>query len=190
MLPQPGSCYVRRGVGQNGLRDNPALRPQGASAFDPAYFQQCCGPTASPSSASSPPSASACCVSSWSNRWRGHAAAATLKSRVHRFEGEAAHRLYLDVTSAAVTAGPAPTDEQLRPITTPTRWRFRAPEYRKITLLALTPATLAQWVQVPMLTCSRRLCRNRRPCSARPSSGKCSRWVFPTEPTPPRLWKS
>ncbi len=51
------------------IRDNPALRPPGATASIPPISSSFSRPTASPSSASLPPSASECCASSSSNRW-------------------------------------------------------------------------------------------------------------------------
>ncbi len=52
----------------------------------------------------------------------GARAPEVLKTAVHSFENEERAVSYLDVTSSSVPAPAAPTDEQLRPIMTATKW--------------------------------------------------------------------
>ncbi|WP_029002435.1 peptidylprolyl isomerase [Azorhizobium doebereinerae] len=131
------------------LRENQALWPQGASAFDPAYFQQLLRANNLTEqrflAAERKRVLRQQLVESLGG---GVTAPAVLKAAVHRFEDEQRTVSYVDVTSGATTAGPAPTDEQLKAYYDGHKVAFRAPEYRKLNLLVLTPATLAPWVQV------------------------------------------
>ncbi len=165
----------------NGLRENPSLRPQGATAFDPAYFQQLLRANGLTEqrflAAERKRVLRQQLVESLGG---GMPLPTTLKSAVHRFEGEQRAVSYLDVTSAAVTAGPAPTDEQLKAYYDTHKVAFRAPEYRKLTYLALTPATLAPWVQVTDADVRAAYERNAGRFGT-PEQREVQQVVFPTE---------
>ncbi len=165
----------------NGLRDNPALRPPGATAFDPAYFAQLLRANNLTEqrflAAERKRVLRQQLVESLGG---GIALPATLKSAVHRFEGEQRAVSYLDVTSAAVTAGPAATEEQLKAYYDTHKVAFRAPEFRKLTILALTPATLAAWVQVPDADVRAAYERNASRFGT-PEQREIQQVVFPTE---------
>ncbi len=165
----------------NGLRENPSLRPQGATAFDPAYFQQLLRANGLTEQrflvAERKRVLRQQLVESLGG---GMPLPVALKSAVHRFEGEQRSVSYLDVTSSAVTAGPAPTDEQLKAYYDTHKVAFRAPEYRKLTLLALTPATLAQWVQVSDADVRAAYDRNAGRFGT-PEQREVQQVVFPTE---------
>ncbi|GAB4069948.1 SurA N-terminal domain-containing protein [Ancylobacter sonchi] len=66
-----------------------------------------------------------------------------LKDAVKRYESETRSVSYAIIGDANVGPFAAPTDEQLKGFFDARKLAFRAPEFRKINLLVLTPATLA-----------------------------------------------
>lgn len=68
---------------------------------------------------------------------------------IARFQGETRTLDYLTLGTAQAGAIPAPTPEQLSAYFNERKVLFRAPEYRKIVLIVLTPAEQARWQSVP-----------------------------------------
>ncbi|QRG05483.1 SurA N-terminal domain-containing protein [Xanthobacter dioxanivorans] len=126
------------------IADNPAFRPPGATAFDPAYFQQLLRSNSITEQRF---------VDSEKKRavrdqvlqsfGAGVAVPQVLLDAVNRYEGETRAASYILVTAAVAGPLPAPTEEQLRAYFDAHKITFRAPEFRKIAVLALTPAALA-----------------------------------------------
>lgn len=131
------------------IQENPAYRPPGASAFDPAYFAQLLrsnGMTEQRFLAAERQRAlRQQLVQSFGE---GVVAPKVLVEALERFEGEVRNVSYIAVTPAAVGPLPAPTEEQLRTFYDANKISFRAPEYRKINLIALTPEELAGKIEV------------------------------------------
>jgi len=69
---------------------------------------------------------------------------ATTLAAINQFQNEKRTIEYLALASAQAGAVPQPTPEQLMKYFEDRKVLFRAPEYRKITLLALTPAAIAK----------------------------------------------
>lgn len=130
------------------IRDNPALRPPGATAFDPAYFQQLLQANGLTEQRFLASERKRVLRQQLIESLGGARAPEVLKTAVHSFENEERAVSYLDVTSSSVPAPAAPPDEQLKAYYDGHKVVFRAPEYRKLTLLVLTPATLAPWIQI------------------------------------------
>ncbi|MGA0562878.1 SurA N-terminal domain-containing protein [Ancylobacter sp. VNQ12] len=71
-----------------------------------------------------------------------------LKEAVARFENEERSLNYALITSASVTPPADPSDDELRAFFDARKVAFRAPEYRKADILALTPQAIAASEQV------------------------------------------
>lgn len=71
-----------------------------------------------------------------------------LKEAVARFENEERSLNYALITSASVTPPVDPSDDELRAFFDARKVAFRAPEYRKADILALTPQAIAASEQV------------------------------------------
>lgn len=69
---------------------------------------------------------------------------ATMMQAINQFQNERRDIEYVALSTAQVGAIPAPTPEQLSKYFDDRKILFRAPEYRKITLLSLSPAELAK----------------------------------------------
>jgi peptidyl-prolyl cis-trans isomerase D len=76
------------------------------------------------------------------------AAPAVLLDAVRRYELEERSVQYVALTRADAGEIPAPTPEQLTAFYDARKATFRAPEYRKISYIALTPETLVPWIQI------------------------------------------
>lgn len=72
----------------------------------------------------------------------------TAVQTMNRYENERRAIEYVTVTGDQAGEMPAPTPEALRKYYEERKATFRAPEYRKITFLSLTPAELAPWISV------------------------------------------
>ncbi|MEP9353417.1 SurA N-terminal domain-containing protein [Xanthobacter sp. KR7-65] len=123
---------------------NPSFRPQGSSTFDPAYFQQLLrsnGLTEQRFVAAEKQRAVRDQL--LQSLGAGVSVPQVLLDAVTRFEGETRNASYVRVTPAAAGTLPAPTDEALKTYFDAHKVAFRAPEYRKFTVLALTPAAIA-----------------------------------------------
>ncbi|MFS8038272.1 SurA N-terminal domain-containing protein [Xanthobacter sp. AM11] len=126
------------------IAENPAFRPPGGGAFDPAYFQQLLrsnGLTEKRFVDAERKRAVRDQV--LQSLGAGIAVPQVLLDAVSRFEGETRSASYILVTPAAAGAVPAPTEENLRAYFDAHKIAFRAPEYRKVSVLALTPTGLA-----------------------------------------------
>ena len=75
------------------------------------------------------------------------AAPAVLREAVRRYEIEERNAEFVTLTRDAGEI-PAPTPEQIAKFFEERKATFRAPEFRKIALLALTPETLLPWIQI------------------------------------------
>lgn len=126
------------------IAENPSFRPPGGGAFDPAYFQQLLR--------SNGLTEQRFVASEKQRQVRdqllqalggGVAVPQVLIDAVTRYEGETRTASYVRVTPAAAGALPAPTEEALRAYFDAHKLTFRAPEFRRFTVLALTPAALA-----------------------------------------------
>lgn len=131
------------------IHENPAYRAPGAAAFDPAYFAQLLR-----SNGMTEPRFLAAerqramrqqLVAAFGE---GITAPKTLVQALERYEGEVRNVSYIVVTPAAAGPLPAPTPEQLRSYFDENKISFRAPEYRKIALIALTPDEIAGKLEV------------------------------------------
>ncbi|GGF59589.1 peptidylprolyl isomerase [Azorhizobium oxalatiphilum] len=131
------------------IHANQDFWPQGASAFDPAYFARLLqSNNLTEQRFLAEERKRVLRQQLVESLGGGVTVPGALTSAVQRYEDEQRTVSYLDVTSGATTAGPAPTEEQLKAYYETHKAAFRAPEYRKLNLLVLTPATLAPWVQV------------------------------------------
>ena len=69
---------------------------------------------------------------------------AALLDAVHRYRAETRAVEYFELEASAAGEIPAPTDQDLQALFEARKAAFRAPEYRKLVYLALTPAALAR----------------------------------------------
>ncbi len=129
------------------IRDNPAYRRPGASAFDPAYFDQLLRANnfteARFVAAEKQRTVRQQVAEAYGS---GIVVPQVLLDAVQRYEGESRDVSYILVTPQVAGPLPAPTEEQLRAVFDAHKITFRAPEYRKVVVLALTPETLAATV--------------------------------------------
>jgi peptidyl-prolyl cis-trans isomerase D len=68
---------------------------------------------------------------------------------INQFQNEQRGIAYVSLGTAQAGDIPAPTDEQLSKYFDERKILFRAPDYRKIDTITVTPAALAQWMQIP-----------------------------------------
>lgn len=78
----------------------------------------------------------------------GVSAPKTAAEALNRFENEQRSIDFIILGREQAGELPAPTPETLRAYYEERKTSFRAPEYRRIVLLSLTPADLAQWIEV------------------------------------------
>ena len=67
---------------------------------------------------------------------------------INQFQNEQRSIEYVSLGPAQAGDIPAPTDEELSKYFDERKILFRAPEYRKIDTITVTPAALAQWMQI------------------------------------------
>lgn len=72
----------------------------------------------------------------------------TLASALNKHENEQRSVEYVVLGPAQLSETPSPSPEQLRSYYEEHKASFRAPEYRKIVMLSLTPGDIAQWIDV------------------------------------------
>lgn len=140
-----GDAQVARSI-----EDNPNFRRPGSDTFDPAYFQQLLRAnnlTEQRFVASEKQRALREQVIE--SLGEGIAAPKVLLDALYRYDGEMRNISYVLVNGAAVGELPAPTEEELKAYFEAHKITFRAPEYRKISVLALTPEALAAKITVP-----------------------------------------
>src|SRR5262245_281672 len=77
------------------------------------------------------------------------AAPQTMADLVNRYSGEARSIEYVVITRAQVGDIPAPTPEELSRYFEERKILFRAPEYRKVTVIALSVADALPWITIP-----------------------------------------
>lgn len=131
------------------IRDNPAFRPQGASAFDPAYFGQLLRANGLTEERFIGMERQRKLREQLVESFGGNVSAPTvLRDLIHRYETQQRDVSYVAVGPGAAGPLPEPTEEQLKAFYDAHKITFRAPEYRTVAYLALTPATLAPWIQV------------------------------------------
>ena len=78
----------------------------------------------------------------------GAAPSSTLLDALNRFQGEQRSIDYVKLEAAQAGTIDAPTPEQLKSYFDQHKVQFRAPEYRKISFLVMTPDELAKWTTV------------------------------------------
>ena len=131
------------------IRDNPAFRPQGATAFDPAYFGQLLRANGLTEERFIGLERQRKLREQLVESFGGNIAAPlVLRDLIHRYETQQRDVSYVAVGPGAAGPLPEPTEEQLKAFYDAHKITFRAPEYRTVAYLALTPATLAPWIQV------------------------------------------
>lgn len=131
------------------IADNPNYRRPGADSFDAAYFDQLLranGLTEQRFVAAEKKRALRDQV--LQSLGAGITAPKVLLDALHRFDGEMRNVSYVLVTAGVARDLAAPTDEQLKAYFESHKVSFRAPEYRKISVLALTPQTLAGGITI------------------------------------------
>lgn len=131
------------------IASNPNYRRPGADSFDAAYFDQLLranGLTEQRFVASEKKRALREQVIDALGD--GIAAPKALLDALHRYDGELRNVSYILVTAGAAGDLPAPTDAQLMAYFDAHKVAFRAPEYRKISVLALTPQALAAGITI------------------------------------------
>jgi len=139
-----GDAQVARSIA-----DNPNFRRPGTDHFDPAYFDQLLRAnnlTEQRFVASEKKRALREQVIE--SMGEGITAPKVLLDTLQRYDGEIRNANYILVTAAAVGELPAPTDDQLKAYFDAHKVTFRAPEYRKISVLALTPQALAAGISI------------------------------------------
>lgn len=99
---------------------------------------------------------------------------------LNRFENEQRAIDYIVLGREQAGELPAPTPEALQTFYEERKASFRAPEYRKVTYLTLSPAALAQWIDVP-LDDLKRAYEQRRARYVTPEKRELQQIVFPTE---------
>ncbi|MDE1566694.1 peptidylprolyl isomerase [Aquabacter sp. P-9] len=131
------------------IRDNPAFRPQGATAFDPAYFGQLLRANGLTEERFIGLERQRKLREQLVESFGGNIAAPlVLRDLIHRYETQQRDVSYVAVGPGAAGPLPEPSEEQLKAFYDAHKITFRAPEYRTVAYLALTPATLAPWIQV------------------------------------------
>ncbi len=131
------------------IADNPNYRRPGADSFDAAYFDQLLranGLTEQRFVAAEKKRALRDQV--LQSLGAGITAPKVLQDALHRFDGEMRNVSYVLVTAGVARDLAAPTDEQLNAYFESHKVSFRAPEYRKISVLALTPQALAGGITI------------------------------------------
>lgn len=131
------------------IRANPSYRRPGAAEFEPAYFEQLLRANGLTESRFIGMEKERVLREAIVESLAGNIAPpAVLRDAIHRYESEQRDISYVLVGPDAAGAVPAPTEEQLKAFYDRHKITFRAPEYRSVALLALTPQTLAPWIQV------------------------------------------
>lgn len=126
------------------IRENPAYRRPGAAAFDPAYFDQLLRANNLTEARFIAAEKQRVVRQQVAEAFgSGIAVPQVLLDAVQRYEGEIRDVSYILVTPQVAGPLPAPTEEQLRAVFDAHKITFRAPEYRKVLVLALTPEALA-----------------------------------------------
>lgn len=131
------------------IQENPNYRRPGASAFEPAYFDQLLRAnnlTEARFVAAEKQRAVRQLVAEAYGA--GIAVPQALLDAVQRYEGETRDVSYILVSPESIGPLPAPTEEQLRAVYDAHKLTFRAPEFRKILVLPLTPETVAAAIAV------------------------------------------
>jgi len=103
----------------------------------------------------------------------------TATEALNRFENEQRTVEYVVLDSAQAGDIPKPTHEQLAKYFEDRKVLFRAPEYRKLVVLTLTPADLARWIEVSD-TDAKRTYEDRRDRYSTPERRHVQQIVFPT----------
>lgn len=99
---------------------------------------------------------------------------------LNRFENEQRAIEYIVLGREQAGEAPAPTPQELQAYYEERKTSFRAPEYRKLTYLTLSPAALAQWIDVP-LEDLKRAYEQRRTRYVTPERRELQQIVFPSE---------
>ena len=103
----------------------------------------------------------------------------TVTSAMNQYRNEKRSIDYVTLTKEQAGDIPTPTPEELTKYFDERKNLFRAPEYRKITLLALTPAEQARWITVSDADAKSFYDQNKD-TTARPRSAKCTRSCSPS----------
>lgn len=131
------------------IRANPAYRRPGATEFDPAFFEQLLRSNGLTEARFLTMERQRLLRQAIVQSLAGDVAVpAVLQDAIHRFESEQRDVSYVLVGPQAAGTLPEPTEEQLKAFYDTHKVTFRAPEFRKLAVVALTPATLAPWIQV------------------------------------------
>lgn len=131
------------------IRANPSYRRPGVAEFEPAYFEQLLRSNGLTEARFLTMEKQRVLRQAIVESLAGDVTAPTvLTDAIHRFESEQRDIAYVLVGPQAAGTLPEPTEEQLKAFYDAHKVTFRAPEFRKLAVLALTPATLAPWIQV------------------------------------------
>lgn len=106
------------------------------------------------------------------------AAPATAVDATHRFEDEQRAAEYVTLGTAQAGTIAAPADDVLAKYYQDNKILFRAPEYRKVTLLTLTPAEIAKWTEVSDAD-ARKIYDDNRARYSTPERREVQQIVFP-----------
>ncbi|MEW6256815.1 MAG: SurA N-terminal domain-containing protein [Pseudomonadota bacterium] len=131
------------------IRANPSYRRPGAAEFDPVYFEQLLRANGLTEARFLTMEKQRLLRQALVQSVAGDIPApAVLMDAIHRYETEQRDISYVLVGPQAAGALPEPTQEQLKAFYDAHKVTLRAPEFRKIAVVSLTPATLAPWIQV------------------------------------------
>jgi peptidyl-prolyl cis-trans isomerase D len=130
------------------IQDNPAFRGP-AGTFDPAYYRQVLQQNGFSEARYEDSERRLLLRQQIARALGGDAIApAALREAARRFELEERAAELVTLNRGDAGEIPAPTPEQLAAYFEANKALFRAPEYRKISYLALTPEALLPWVQI------------------------------------------
>lgn len=109
----------------------------------------------------------------------GAAPSATLTEAIDRFQNEQRSIAYIRLGSAAAGTIDPPSRETLESYFNDNKPLFRAPEYRKVAIVEITPDSLAKWTEVSDAD-ARKAFESEKDKYAKPERREISQIVFPT----------
>lgn len=105
---------------------------------------------------------------------------ATVVESFHRFEGETRNIDFVTLTAAAAGDIPAPSAETLQKYFEERKITFRAPEYRKINVLVLSPDEIAKTIEVSDAD-AKKIFEERQARYTTPEKREVQQMMFPNE---------